>query len=184
MTDPSGERSKYFASIEHKHGGPITAWIAKVRDLGDAKYADQMSLLQERFSFSRTHANAVVMFVRGSTTSKRYSSPDSYFDSIDPDAAFTARRIFAAIQKTFPKLDLVIAWNQPVLRSKDGYVFGLSVAKNHLTVNPFSKDVIDVFAGELSELGVSKHTFKVPLGWKVNAGLLRRMVRARLAELR
>lgn len=183
MSDSSGDRSKHFASIERKHGGPIAKWIARVQDLGEVKYADQMSLLQERFGFSRAHANAVVMFVRGSTSSKRYSSPDSYFDSIDPAAAATAREIFAAISKTFPTLELVTAWNQPVLKSPGGYVFGLSAAKSHLTINPFSKTVIDAFADELRDLGVSKHTFKVPIGWKVNATLLRKIVKTRLAEL-
>lgn len=183
MSETSGDRSTHFASIERKHGGTIAQWIAEVRNLGGANYADQMSLLQDRFGFSRTHANAVVMYVRGSTSSKRYSSPDSYFDSIDATAATTAREVFAAIQKTYPKLDLVIAWNQPVLKSLDGYVFGLSAAKNHLTLNPFSKNVIDAFTDELRDLGVSKHTFKVPIGWKVNAGLLRKIVKARLVEL-
>jgi hypothetical protein len=29
-----------------------------------------------------------------------------------------------------------------------------------------------------------KHTFKVPVDWKVNASLLQRIARARLAEIR
>lgn len=183
MSDNTGDRSRFFPAIEKKYGESISTWITRVRDLGEAKYADQMALLQDRFGFSRTHANVIVMFVRGSASSKRYPSTDSYFDSIDAEAAATARKMFASIQKSFPGLDLVVAWNQPVLRTKAGYVFGLSVARKHLTINPFSKEVIDEFAEELSDLGVSKHTFKVPFDWKVNAGLLHRIVKARLAEL-
>ncbi|MFM8856653.1 MAG: DUF4287 domain-containing protein [Actinomycetota bacterium] len=182
MADSSGERSKFFPAIEKKYGKPVSHWIKKVRDLGDAKYAEQLALLQDGFGFSKVHANAVVMSVRGSTTSKRYSSSAEYFSSIDVAAAVTAREIFATIMKTNPKLELVIAWNQPILKAPSGYVLGLSASKNHLTINPFSKDVIDEFSDELRELGVSKHTFKVPIGWKVNAGLLRRIVKARLAE--
>lgn len=183
MAESSGERSKYFPAIEKKHGKPMSHWITRVRDLGDAKYADQLALLQEKFGFSKVHANAVVMSVRGSATSKRYSNPDEYFSSIDSEAAATAREIFAAIMKTNPQLELVIAWNQPILKAPNGYVVGLFAAKNHLTVNPFSKDIIDEFSDDLRELGVNKHTFKVPIGWKVNAGLLRKLVKARLAEL-
>lgn len=183
MPDASGDRTKLFPAIEHKHGGPISKWIKMVRDLGDVKYSDQLALLQNDFNFSRSHANAVVMFVRGSTTSKRYSSPEEYFSSIDTAAAQTARKIFTAIRTSFPKLDLVMAWNQPMLKLDKSYVFGLSTAKNHLTINPFSKDVIDSFADELCEFGVNKHTFKVPIGWNVNTKLLRRVVKARLDEL-
>jgi uncharacterized protein len=182
MADSSGERSKFFPAIEKKYGKPVNHWIAKVRDLGDAKYAEQLALLQEKFGFSNVHANAVVMSVRGSTTSKRYSNPDEYFSSIDTAAAATAREIFSAIAKTNPRLELVIAWNQPILKAPGGYVLGLSAAKNHLTINPFSKAVIDEFTDDLRDLGVSKHTFKVPIGWKVNTGLLRKIVEARLAE--
>lgn len=182
VADSSGERSKFFPAIEKKHGKPIDHWITKVRRLGDAKYAEQLALLQEEFGFSKVHANAVVMFVRGSTTSKRYSNPDEYFSSIDPAAAVTAREIFATITKTNPDLELVIAWNQPILKAPSGYILGLSSARNHLTINPFSKDVIDEFSDDLRELGVNKHTFKVPIGWKVNAALLRKIVKARLAE--
>ncbi len=183
MGDSSGDRTRFFSAIEKKHGGPIAKWIAEVKALGDSKYADQISLLQKQFNFSRTHANAVVMYVRGSTTSKRFASPKEYFSSIDSAAAATAQEIFTAITKTNPKLELVTAWNQPVLKSDKGYVLGVSASKQHLTINPFSKNVIDEFADDLKDLGVGKHTFKVPIGWKVNAGLLRKIVRARLAEL-
>lgn len=183
MADSSGERSKFFPAIEKKHGGPVSKWMERVRDLGDATYADQISLLQNDYGFSRAHANAVVMYVRGSATSRRHASPDEYFASIDQDAACTAREIFAAIVKANPKLELVVAWNQPMLKADAGYVFGLSAAKKHLTLNPFSNAVIESFSPELTGLGVNKSTFTVPIGWKVNATLLRRMVKARLKEL-
>jgi uncharacterized protein len=182
MTETTGDRSRFFPAIEKKHGGPISTWIKRVQDLGDVKYADQMALLQNEFGFSKSHANAVVMYVRGSTTSKRYSSPKEYFTSIDSAAAATAQEIFASITKSIPKLELVIAWNQPILKATGGYVLGISAATKHLTLNPFSKGVIDEFADDLRELGVSKHTFKVPIGWKVDVGLLRRIAKARLAE--
>lgn len=172
-----------FPAIEKKHGGPISKWMKAVQALGDAKYADQMNVLQKNHGFSRAHANAIVMSVRGSSTSKRHVSPDAYFASIDAAAAKTARAMFDAVRTTNPALDLVVAWNQPVLKAQRGYVLGISAAKNHLTVNPFSKHVIETFAESLDDLGVAKHTFKVPIGWKVDAPLLRRLVKARLREL-
>jgi len=82
----------------------------------------------------------------------------------------------------FPKLELVIAWNQPMLRIDGKYVFGLSASKNHLTLNPFSSDVLDSMESKLSGYTVNKKTFIVPIDWKVDAALLRAMVKARLAE--
>ena len=62
-----------------------------------------------------------------------------------------------------------MAWNQPM---------------KHINLNPFSKQVMDAFRPALLEFGPLKHTFKVPVDWKVNATLLQRVARARLAEIR
>ena len=183
MADNDGDRDQFFPAIEHKHGGPISIWLHRVRDLGDAPYPEQIAHLRENHGFSRAHANAVVMTVRNSPTSKRFKTPDDFIASLEPTAAATVRAIFAAITKTLPKLELVIAWNQPMLRVDGQYVIGLSVAKRHVLINPFSGDVLSALADDLRGYEVNKKTFKVPLDWKVDVLLLRRLVERRLAEL-
>lgn len=183
MPDVSGDRSKYFPAIEKKHGGPISLWIERLEDLGDAKYPDQIAFLRENHGFSQTHANALVMHVRGSLTSKRFATPDEFLKTLDPAVKKTAKSIFSAITKKYPDLELVIAWNQPMLRLGSGYVFGLSVAKNHISLSPFSSDVLLSFAHLLKEYEVKKNTFQVPLNWKVDVSLLQSMAKARIAEM-
>ncbi len=158
--------------------------MKQLHQLGDAKYPEQIAFLRENFGFSQAHANALVMYVRGSSTSKRFSTPAEFFKSVDPTAAKTAKAIMAAIMKAYPQLELVVAWNQPILRSDQGYVFGLSVAKNHITINPFSSDALDACASKLATYGLNKKTFTVPLDWKIDAALLKALVKIRLAELR
>ena len=184
VTDSSGDRSKFFPAIEKKHGGPISLWIERLRELGDAKYPEQIAFLRENHAFSQAHANALVMYVRGSETSKRFKNPKEFFASIDPLAAKTAQEIFAAITTKYPDLELVIAWNQPMLRLDTNYIIGLSVAKNHITLNPFSGDVLESFTAKLSQYVVNKHTFQVPMDWKVDAVLLRALATARLKEIK
>lgn len=179
----SGDRSQHFPAIEKKYGEKIDFWIKKLHALGDAKYQQQIDLLRQDYGFSQAHANALVMYVRGSTTSKRFASPSEFFSSVDPVSAKTAQAIIAAIMKKYPKLELVIAWNQPMLRSEQGYVFGLSIAKNHITINPFSADALTAHATALTAYGLNKKTFTVPRDWKVDATLLRGLVKIRLSEL-
>ena len=183
MAGDDGARTKFFPAIEKKHGGPISIWLDRLADLGDAKYPEQIAYLRENHGFSQAHANALVMYVRDSPTSKRFKSPEQYFAVLDPTAAKTAKAIFAAVTKAYPDMELVIAWNHPMLRLDGKYVIGVSVAKQHILVNPFSGDVLTEFADELAGYQVNKKTFKVPLDWKVDAKLLRGMVAARLAEL-
>ncbi len=183
MPTRSGDRSAHFPRIEKKHGKPVAYWLKQLASLRSDKYQDQVDLLRERHGFSREHANALVMYHRGSTSSKRHADPKQYFSTLDAEKARTVKAIFKAITSKHPKLELVMAWNQPMLRSGTAYVFGVSVSKNHITLNPFSKAVMDEFRGVLAKYDPLKHTFKVPVGWKVDAGLLQKMAKARLAEI-
>ena len=179
-----GDRSAHFPAIERTHGKPVAFWLQQLADLGTASYPEQMALLQERHGFSRTHANALVMVHRGSPSSKRHATPAAYFASLPADQRRTAKAVFAAIRGRHPSLELVVAWNQPMLRNDRGYVFGLGAASAHLLINPFSTDVLEAVRPRLGSLEVQKHTVRIPVGWKVDAALLNAMVRLRLAELR
>ena len=70
-----------------------------------------------------------------------------------------------------------------MLKAESGYVFGLSVAKAHITMNPMSGTVMEAFADRLSGYKCGKKTFNVPLDWKVDATLLADIARFRLQEL-
>lgn len=183
MPDESGDRARFFPAIENKHGGPISMWLERLAELGDAKYPAQIAYLRENHGFSQAHANALVMYARNSPSSKRFATVDDYFSSLDPAAASTARAIFSAVTAAFPALELVISWNHPMLRTDGQYVLGVSAATHHLLLNPFSHDVLAALADELREFHVNKHTVRVPIGWDVDTELLRAMVEARLAEL-
>jgi uncharacterized protein len=183
MASNDGDRSKFFPAIEKKHGGPISIWIDRLRDLGEAKYPEQIAYLRENHGFSQAHANALVMYVRGSTSSKRFNSPAEYFKTLDSFVAKKINEIFSSITKTYTDLELVMAWNQPMLKTGDQYILGISVSKNHITIGPFNTDFVEIFAKKLEKYESNKKTFKVPFDWKVDGALMRAIVKDRLAEL-
>lgn len=182
MARTSGDRSQHFPAIERKHGQPVSYWLEQLAALGEAKYADQLAFLREGHGFSQAHANAVVMFARGSTTTRRFSGAEDYLARLAPETATTIRAIFASIADRYPESEVVIAWNQPIARVDGHYVMGVSVATRHLTVNPWSRTVLTAMADRLMGLTVNKHTFCVPLDWQVDAILIHDMVAHRLAE--
>ena len=153
-------------------------------DLAGQKYPEQIAHLRENYGFSQTHANALVMYSRGSKSSKRFTSPTKYFQSLEPTKAKTVKAIFSAITKKFPDLKLVIAWNQPMLTFGKHYVFGLSVAKNHISIAPWSADVIEKFTPKLKDYDVTKKRIAVPSDWKVDEKLIQAMVKARILEIK
>ena len=177
------DRASYFPAIEKKHGLPMSYWHDQMKLIKDLKYPEQIAYLRENYGFSQAHANALVMYVRGSKSSKRVATPAEFFKGLEPVTRKTAKLIFSTITEKYPDLELVIAWNQPMLRQGKAYIIGISVSKNHMTINPFSDDVIKLFTKKLSNYTVNKTTFTVPLDWKVDGVLLRSIAKARLAEI-
>jgi uncharacterized protein YdhG (YjbR/CyaY superfamily) len=88
------------------------------------------------------------------------------------------RAIFAAIAAQHPDLAPVIAWNHPMLKLGARYVFGVSVAKQHLTLAPMGDGVLDAFRPRLTDYEVNKKTLRVPSDWPVDGALLCDMVTA------
>ena len=184
MAEKDSSREKHFPAIEKKYGEKMAYWFKVMKEIKDEKYPQQIAHLRENYGFSQAHANALVMYSRGSTTTKRHDTPAAYYKTIDPQQAKTIRAIFKLITTKYPKLEHVIAWNQPMLKSGESYVFGLSVAKNHLLIAPWGDQVLAHFESRLGDYEVNKKTIKVPVDWKVDAKLLNDMVKFRLDQLK
>jgi uncharacterized protein YdhG (YjbR/CyaY superfamily) len=178
------DRASYFPAIEKKHGQPMSYWFDVMSEISDRKYPEQMAYLQENHGFSRTHANALVLYSRGNTSAHRVSTIDEYLADADDTKRATVHRIFGAIQKAHPECDLVIAWNKPMLKTDGQYVFGVTVAKNHILIAPFGEGILDEFMPRLAGYDVNKKTVKVPVDWDVDVELVQDMADARLAQIR
>jgi uncharacterized protein YdhG (YjbR/CyaY superfamily) len=178
--DPS--REAHFPLIEKKYGEPMKYWFKVMDSIKNEKYPVQIAHLRENYAFSQAHANALVMFSRGSTTTRKFETPNDFYKSIDPVQAKTLRKVFRILTAKFPDLELVIAWNQPMMRKGSQYVFGASVAKNHILIAPFNTEVLKKMASELKEYKVNKKTMAVPNNWKVDEKLLVKMVKSVLAQ--
>ena len=178
--DPS--REAHFPAIEKKYGEKMDFWFAVMKDVEGQKYPEQIAHLRENYGFSQAHANALVMYSRGSVSAKKFDTPAAYYKTVSPMQAKTMRAIFKAITTKYPKAELVIAWNQPMLKSGERYVFGVSTAKNHILIAPWSAKVLKKFAPAFKEYRVNKKTIALPNDWKVDQKLLCDMVAAGVKE--
>jgi len=112
-----------------------------------------------------------------------FATIPAYLAHHGPIKGQTMQTILEVITQHFPELSTKIAWNVPHVYVSKTYVFGMSAAKNHLTLNPWSTAVMTDFAPRMDGYVVAKTTFHVPVDWQVDQGLLCALVRARLAEL-
>lgn len=186
MPVSDGDREKFFPLIEKKYGEKMAYWFAIMKKLEGKKYPEQIAFLRENYGFSQSHANAVVMYSRGSTSSKRFATPTEYYKSIDAKQAKKVREIIKVITTKYPDLELVIAWNQPMLKRGNEYVFGASVATHHILIAPWG-DVLKTFAPKFEKLEgvkVNKKTIGIPNDWEIDSKLLLAMISARLKEIK
>lgn len=177
------DRTAVFPAIEKKHGQPMSYWFDVMAQISDRKYAEQIAYLRENHGFSQAHANALVLYSRGSVSSRRFETFEDYLRSLPGDQQETVQAIFSAIRKKFRRLELVIAWNQPMLREQGQYVFGVSATRTYLLMAPVGPGILDEFRGRLSAYVVNKKTIRIPSDWHVDARLLQDMVTARLAQI-
>jgi len=175
-TTKSPERSSFFPAIEKKHGKPASHWLKLLAPLRGRPYAEQMALLQGRHGFSRAHANALVMYFRGSKSSRRFSTLAEYVAKHPDERGATLKKIFAAARKANRDAEVVIAWNQPMLKVGDTYVFGVSAMKTYLLLGIFDADVRKQMAPRFKDYEQNKKTVRLPSDWKVDAKLLEEIV--------
>jgi uncharacterized protein YdhG (YjbR/CyaY superfamily) len=178
------DRAAHFPKIEARYGQPMKYWFGVMKEIADRKYPEQVAYLKEEHGFSQAHANALVMYSRGSKSSKRFDDFAGFLKKHDAVKQKTVRRIFQVIKKKYPKLELVIAWNQPMLKLGTSYLFGVSISKNHILIAPFNSKVLQSMEKELLDYKVNKKTVQVPVDWKVDQKILLKMISLNLKELK
>ena len=183
MAERNPDRSSYFPAIEKKTGQPMSYWFDVMAEIKNRKYPEQMAYLQENHGFSRAHANALVLYSRGSKSSRRFETHEQYLAQLDADKAKTVQSIFATIVKAHPNMEPVIAWNQPMLKLGKDYVIGVTAGKEHILLGPWGDNVIERFRPRLEGYEINKKTIRIPVGWKVDKALLLDIVGSRVAEI-
>ena len=160
----------------------MSYWFGVMKEIADLKYPEQAAYLSENYGFSRSHANALIMYSRGSTSSRRYTTVAQYLKTVTPTQKKTITEIFDTITKKYPKVEVVIAWNKPMAKLGDTYLFGVAALAKYLMLSSWSPTALDDFADRLEPYVVLKKTFRVPSDWQVDKKLILDMVAARIRE--
>jgi uncharacterized protein YdhG (YjbR/CyaY superfamily) len=180
--DPS--REAHFPAIEKKYGEKMAYWFKVMAKLEGKKYPEQIAHLRENYGFSQAHANALVMYSRGSESSQRFSTPTEFYKSVTPVQAKTIKAIFKAITTKYPELELVIAWNQPMVKLDKHYILGVSASTKHVLLGTWDDKVLLEFAPKFKEGNALKKTIQLPNDWDVDTKLIQAMIKASLANIK
>jgi len=107
---------------------------------------------------------------------------DEYLAGVPEPARSTLNQVRAVIRSVVPaEATEGISYGIPTFRYKGGLV-AFAAFKNHCSFFPMSMAVIRKFKKELKDFYTAKGTLRFPLDKPLPAGLVKKMVRARLAE--
>lgn len=108
---------------------------------------------------------------------------EQYLAGLDATTAATVQSVVDAVLAGHPDATVKIAWNVPQMQIGGKYVFGISAAKNHISLSPWSNIAMRAFADRLAAYDPTANLFRVPVDWQVDQELITHLVDARLAEL-
>jgi uncharacterized protein YdhG (YjbR/CyaY superfamily) len=122
---------------------------------------------------------------RGSSVAKRGGVPkdmDEYLARVPEPARSTLNKVRAAIRSAVPaEAAEAISYGIPTFKYK-GNLVAFAAFSKHCSLFPMSYAVIDALKKDLEDFTVSNGTIRFPLDMALPAGLLKRMVKLRLAE--
>lgn len=107
---------------------------------------------------------------------------DEYLAGVPEPARGTLRKIRAAIRSAVPpEATEAITYRIPTFKYK-GSLVAFAAFSHHCSFFPMSYSVIDAFKNELKGFQVSKGTIRFPVDKPLPAALVKKMVKARVAQ--
>lgn len=107
---------------------------------------------------------------------------DEYLSGVPEPAHSTLQKIRAAIRAAAPEATETISYGMPAFKYK-GPLMAFAAFSNHCSLFPMSGSVIAAFRKELKGFYTSKGTLRFPVDKPLSAVLVKKMVKARVAEI-
>lgn len=109
---------------------------------------------------------------------------DAYLARIPDDHRAALQRLRRQILAAAPRATECIAWSMPAFRVDGDLLVCFGNAKKHVSLYPLSAELIELHADELAPFAASRGTIRFTPARPLPAALVKRLVRARLAENR
>lgn len=110
------------------------------------------------------------------------NEPDAYLARLSPEKRATLEKIRKAIRAAAPKAQEGMSYGVPAfIQGKP--IAGYTASAKHCSYFPMSGSVIATLKDDLGGYDTSKGAIRFPIGKPLPAALIRKLVKARLAEV-
>ena len=107
---------------------------------------------------------------------------DGYLAAIPEDARGSLTKLREIIRGVVPDAAEVISYQIPVFKYGGRGLVGFSASKNHCTFQVMSPAVVEAHARELEKYQLGTGSVQFPAGTTLPVALVRKLVKARIAE--
>jgi uncharacterized protein YdhG (YjbR/CyaY superfamily) len=110
------------------------------------------------------------------------ASVDDYFAALSEPRRSALETLRAAVRAAAPKAEECVSYGLPAFRLDGKILVAYGVAAAHCALYPMSGAIVDAFQKELARYDTSKGTIRFQPEKPLPAALVRKIVRARMAE--
>jgi uncharacterized protein YdhG (YjbR/CyaY superfamily) len=108
---------------------------------------------------------------------------DEYLDSLDPATGAAFGRLKDLAVHLVPEAEQGTSYGMAALRYRGKPLLGFRAAKDHLSIYPFSSEVVEAVRDRLAGFEVSKGTVRFTAATPLPDDIVRDIVRRRAAEI-
>lgn len=110
-------------------------------------------------------------------------SVEAYFKGLNAEPRAALQKLRETIASAVPDAEEAIAWSMPAFRLGGKGLVGYAAFKDHYSLFPMSRQAIEDHQDELGEHVTGKGTISFDYGERLPIGLVKKVVKARAAEV-
>ena len=108
---------------------------------------------------------------------------DDYLATLSADKRAALAHVRSAIKSAAPKAEEAISYGMPAFRLNGKVLVAFRAAANHCSLHPMSGNTVATLSAELAGYDTSKGTIRFQSSAPLPARLVRKLVKARIAEI-